>query len=127
MANIEKGKETKAARVIYWVTTLLFCFFMLSGGIMMLLGVEGNVKGIEDLGYPAYFCRILGAAKVLGVIAILWGRLPLMKEWAYAGFTFLMIGATATHFFQRDEVWRSLVTLGILLLVLISHRQWKKA
>jgi hypothetical protein len=121
----KKAQWIKTARIIYWVETLAFCFFMLSGGIMMLLGAEQNVKGIEALGYPAYLCRILGLAKVLGVVAVLWGRLPLMKEWAYAGFTFLLLGATASHVFHGDELWRILTPPVILLLVLMSHRQWK--
>jgi hypothetical protein len=121
----KKQKWLKTARVIYWVETLLFCAAMLSGGIMMLMGAEQNVKGIVDLGYPAYLCKILGTAKILGVAAVLWGGSRLLKEWAYAGFTFLLLGATASHIFHGDEMWRILVPPFLLLLVLMSHRQWK--
>lgn len=120
-----KANAIKTERVIYWVETLAFCTLMLSGGIMMLLGVEQNVKGAVDLGYPAYICQILGAAKILGVIAVLWGRIPVLKEWAYAGFTFLLLGATASHIFHGDELWRILTPAVILVIVLLSYRQWK--
>lgn len=126
MTKFETQKTGTKARMIYWIATLLFCFFMLSGGIMMLLGVEENVRGVEALGYPAYLCRILGLAKVLGVIAVLWGRSPLMKEWAYAGFTFLLLGATASHVFHGNEFWKILVPIVIWIFVLLSRRQWRR-
>jgi hypothetical protein len=46
------------------------------------------------LGYPIYFVPFIGVAKVLGVIAILIPGYPRIKEWAYAGLTFDLIGAT---------------------------------
>jgi hypothetical protein len=121
----KKVKWMKTAKVIYWTETLLFCFFMLSGGIMMLAGAEQNIKGIVDLGYPAYLCKILGIAKILGVTAILFGKPRILKEWAYAGFTFLLLGASASHIFHGDPLWRILMPLGLLILALLSRRQWK--
>ena len=121
----KKAKWIKTARVIYWTETLLFCLFMLSGGIMMLLGVEENVKGVVALGYPAYLCQILGVAKILGVAAILSGKNRVLKEWAYAGFTFLLLGAMASHIFHHDEFWRIAVPPVLLALALASRRQWK--
>src|SRR6185312_12152535 len=110
-----KAKWIKTARIIYWTETLLFCAAMLSGGIAMLFRVEANVKGIVDLGYPAYLCTILGIAKILGVAVILYGKPRLMKEWAYAGFTFLMLGAMASHIFHGDPLWRIMVPPALLL------------
>lgn len=120
----KKAKWIKTARVIYWAETLLFCFFMLSGGVLMLIGTDQNVKGVVDLGYPAYLCRILGTAKILGVAAILYGKPRIMKEWAYAGFTFLLLGASASHVFHGDPLWRILMPPGLLVLALLSRRQW---
>jgi hypothetical protein len=121
----QKAKWMKTARVIYWTETLLFCAAMLSGGIMMLIGAEENVKGVVALGYPAYLCQILGVFKILGVAAVLYGKNRTLKEWAYAGFTFLLLGAMASHIFHHDEVWRILVPPSLLILVLASRRQWK--
>lgn len=121
----QKAKWIKVARVIYWTETLAFCAMMLSGGIAMLIGVQQNVDGVVHLGYPAYLCQILGVAKILGVVAVLYGRNRTLKEWAYAGFTFLLIGATASHVLHGDEAWRIAVPPAILVLVLASRRQWK--
>ena len=45
------------------------------------------------LGYPAYFTPFIGVAKILGVIAILIPGFPRIKEWAYAGLAYDLIGA----------------------------------
>jgi len=39
---------------------------------------------MTHLGYPIYFMKILGTAKLVGVAAILYGRFSRLKEWAYA-------------------------------------------
>jgi len=49
-------------------------------------GPAGIVKIMIALGFPLYLMKILGVAKILGGIAILTGRLPRMKEWAYGRF-----------------------------------------
>jgi uncharacterized membrane protein YphA (DoxX/SURF4 family) len=53
------------------------------------------VQGMHDgLGYPLYFVPFIGVAKVLGSIAILVPGFNRIKEWAYAGLFFDLIGAT---------------------------------
>jgi uncharacterized membrane protein len=46
------------------------------------------------LHYPDYFAPFIGVAKILGSIALLVPGNRKLKEWAYAGFTFDLIGAT---------------------------------
>jgi hypothetical protein len=122
----KKAKWMKTAKVIYWTVTLLFVSAIGSGGVMMLIGNPANVKGITDLGYPAYLCTILGVAKILGSIAILFGgRFPTLKEWAYAGISFDLLGASASYAFTGGPVAHMVAPLVIWVLVLISHRQWK--
>ena len=86
----------------YWLTTGLFCLFLGSSGVMHSLRVEFITESMTALGYPAYFMSIIGAFKLLGVAALLAPRMPLWKEWAYAGFTFNLLGATASHLFSGD-------------------------
>ncbi len=60
-------------------------------------------------------CNI-GTFKLLGIAALLAPRMPLLKEWAYAGFTFNLIGATASHLYAGDSIshWvQPLVVLGV--------------
>ncbi len=122
-----RAKWMKTARRIYWAETGIVCLAMFSGGIMMLLRNPQNVQGITALGYPAYLCTILGVAKILGTLAILLGkRHRVLKEWAYAGFSFDLLGAAASYLLHGNEPWFHVAApLVLFVLVLASHRQWK--
>lgn len=88
---------TKRNKIIYWVATLWLSLGMVSTGIVQLLNIKEETAFIIKLGYPVYFLTILGASKLLGVVALLVPRFPLLKEWAYAGFIFTMLGALFSH------------------------------
>ncbi|MBH1722711.1 DoxX family protein [Stenotrophomonas maltophilia] len=66
---------------------------------------------------PLYLMKILGFAKILGGAAILYGKFPRLKEWAYAGFAFDYLGAAASHVFANDSVNAipPLVFFGIMM------------
>lgn len=85
----------KKTKILYWVFTGLFAFMMLGSAIPDVFSSEIAVKGMHhDLGYPLYFIPFIGVMKVLGVIAILIPDYSKIKEWAYAGLFFDLIGAT---------------------------------
>ena len=52
---------------------------------------------LDRLGFPAYFATILGVSKILALVALLLPRTPRLKEWAYAGLTFVYVGAALCH------------------------------
>jgi hypothetical protein len=86
------------ARIIaYWTATVLISLALLSGGIASVARADQNVRGMAELGYPAYLLLLLGAWKLLGALALLAPRLPLVKEWAYAGIAFDLSGAAFSH------------------------------
>ena len=100
----------------YWITTGLFCAVLGFSGFGHLTHLEAFVEIMTGLGYPQYFMTIIGTWMLLGVATLLAPRLPLLKEWAYAGFTFNLIGATASHVFAGDplgETIRPSVVLAI--------------
>lgn len=89
-------------KIIYWVATALLSFGMLGSGISQLLHLKEMNELITHIGYPLYFMYIIGVWKILGVIVILIPNFKLLKEWAYAGFFFLMTGALFSHLFMGD-------------------------
>ena len=97
---------------------------MLSTGIVQLLKLKGDGPGslgsMTHLGYPAYFVTILGISKILGVVALLIPKYPLLKEWAYAGFFFMMSGAIFTHIAAGNSVIEIFPSLLLLILIVIS-------
>jgi hypothetical protein len=102
----------KRKNIGYWITTSLLCFCLL-GGIGQLFQVKEVVAGFAPLGYPTYFISIIGFWKVLAIIAILVPKLPLVKEWAYAGIFFAMTGASASHIAVNDSAFHIIMPLLI--------------
>jgi hypothetical protein len=114
-----KDSATKAKTIGYWVTTGLVVFCM-TGGVFELLGLKPTLEGIMRLGYPPYIIPALGLGKVLAILAILWPGLPRLKEWAYAGIFFNMMGAFVSHAARNDAAWSLVVTLTIAAITLAS-------
>jgi hypothetical protein len=79
------------------------------------------VEAMTHLGYPLYFMTIIGLAKGLGVLAALLPARPLLKEWAYAGLCFNLIGATASHAFSGDDLSHTIRPAIVLALCVASY------
>lgn len=112
---------SKRNNIIYWLTTLWLALGMLSTGIVQLIKMEGEVANFTQLGYPLYLLTILGIWKVLGVIATLIPKYPLLKEWAYAGFFFTMSGAIISHLANGDAPD---TLFGPTLLLILTVLSW---
>jgi uncharacterized membrane protein YphA (DoxX/SURF4 family) len=104
----------------YWTATVVFCALMAYDAFAFLSGDPKMAAAMASLGYPPYFSTILGVAKALGVIALLVPGAPRTKEWAYAGFTFTLIGACFSHLAtgQRGEI---VMPAAALLILAISY------
>jgi hypothetical protein len=110
----------KGRAIAYWIVTILLSIAMFLGGIAQLTHAEANVKGMKGLGYPVYLLSLLGTLKIAGTLVLLLPRLPLLKEWAYAGFFFLLTGAIVSHIASGDEFIRWLGPLVFWILVPVS-------
>jgi len=84
----------KKTKIIYWIITSLFAFLMLGSAIPDIFSARVAVEGFKQMGMPAYLLPFLGVAKLLGVVAILIPGYSRIKEWAYAGLVFDLLGAT---------------------------------
>lgn len=109
---------SKRNKIIYWIATIWLSLGMASTGIVQLIRMEEEVAVFRHLGYPLYFLTLLAIWKFLGVIAVLVPRLPVLKEWAYAGFFFSMSGAVYSHIAAGDSIVE--IFPPILLLVLTA-------
>ena len=111
---------TKRNKIIYWIATIWLSLGMLSTAIVQLLQTEEEVKMMTGLGYPVYFLVIIGVWKILGVVAILIPKFPLLKEWAYAGFFIAMSGAIVSHLVNGDEAKELFGPALLLVLTMVS-------
>jgi hypothetical protein len=115
---VSVGAST-ARTLAYWLTTGVVAFCM-TGGIFELASANTTVEGITRLGYPAYIIPALGLGKVLAILTLLWPGLPRLKEWAYAGVFFNMLGALVSHAAHADAAWTIVVSVTIAALTLAS-------
>ena len=111
---------TKRNKIVYWIFTIWMSLVLVSSAIVQLLKVKDEVDTITKLGYPVYFMTIIGAWKILGVIAVLIPKRPLLKEWAYAGFFFTLSGAAISHIVSGDPFSKTVPSLFLLVLTVIS-------
>jgi hypothetical protein len=111
--------NARTKTIAYWAATgvLVFC---MTGGVFELLGAKTTMDGIMKLGYPSYIIPALGLGKILAILAILWPGLPRLKEWAYAGIFFNMVGAVVSHVANHDAAWSVAVTVVIAAITLAS-------
>ena len=115
-----QNKFQKRNKIIYWVFTLWMALGMVSTAIVQLMKNMDELANFTNLGYPSYLMTIIGVWKILGVIAILIPKFPLLKEWAYSGFFFVMSGAVISHIIVNDPISKTFPAVLLLILVVIS-------
>jgi uncharacterized membrane protein YphA (DoxX/SURF4 family) len=121
MTSVSSGVPSWGRTIAYWLTTAVMIFVMGSGGVADTMRIPAVTEGMSHLGYPVYFCVILGVWKVLAAVAFVIPRTPRLKEWAYAGTFFDLTGAAASHFALEDPL---LKVATPLIFVLIAVASW---
>jgi hypothetical protein len=109
------------------IAKLLFSLVMTGSALLFLSGGPKVVQSLGALGYPDYLAKILGLAKLLGVAA-LWLPVPkTVKEWAYAGFVFNLVGAIVSHLASAGPRSHALQPTLVLVLLLASYLLWHRS
>lgn len=89
-------------KIIYWAATLVMCGIFAYSASMYFTKTD-MVRGFfEHLGYPTYLVIPLAILKVLGIIAVLSRLVPILTEWAYAGFLLDAVLAFTAHYVAQD-------------------------
>jgi DoxX-like family len=83
----------KKINIFYWICTGMLIPAIGIGSIFGIVPNEDSLKVFAALGYPPYIVPFLSVAKLLGLIVIFIPKYPRLKEWAYAGIAFDIIGA----------------------------------
>jgi len=109
---------SKRNKIIYWIATIWLALGMLSTGLVQIFTPQSETGFTKDMTYPIYFIMLLGVWKILGVIAILVPKFALLKEWAYAGFFFVMTGAIYSHLATNNatEIFPALLLLALTII-----------
>jgi len=102
----------KNERLIYWVATAVMCLVYFFSASMYVFNHEWVVTSYTAIGFPTWLIYPSATYKILGIVAVLSKRSPLLTEWAYAGFFFNGALAVTAHVMVGDGAWpMSLIAL----------------
>jgi hypothetical protein len=88
--------------VAFWLATFVILFELISGSAWNLVTIDWIEAQSTHLGYPDYFAHVLGACRSGAAVAIAVPGFRMVKEWAYAGVSFLRAGAVVSHLALGD-------------------------
>lgn len=121
----------KSTKIIYWIFTILLVALMLLSAISSFKETAEGVTMLKHLGFSYGIIKLLSVAKILGVIAILVPGFPRLKEWAYAGFTFDLVGAIYSGLSAGDSITQWIpVILGLVFVFgsyIFYHKRLREA
>lgn len=118
--------KPKGIRIFYYTSIIIFSLLMIADGLGGLSQQKEGIEAMQLMGYPAYILLIVGVSKILGAIAILQNKFKTLKEWAFAGFTFNFLGASASWALSGNALMYVLFPLIALVLMFITYIAWKK-
>lgn len=111
----------KRINISYWILTGLLIPLLGIGSVMELLGNAKSVEVITSLGYPAYLSPFLGVTRILALLSIFVPKFQRLKEWAYAGLVFDVIGAIYSQIAVGNPFTYNLFPMLILGIILGSY------
>jgi len=109
----------KASALIYPISMGILVVMILLSTVLPF-----RTGAYSKLGFPDYLMYLLPIMKVSGLAVLLFGKSKVLKEWAYAGFVFLLILATFAHLMIGDNRWPAPAIT--LLALAVSYRYSKK-
>jgi len=99
----------KIKKIAYWIFTALVAWEMALGAYWDLFRIQYVRDVFTHLHLPFYFLIIMGIWKLPCAVVLLMPRVPRLKEWAYAGLTFDLIGATYSIIAVGKPDWMFMV------------------
>ncbi|PSR53446.1 DoxX family protein [Adhaeribacter arboris] len=118
--------KPKTVKILYWTVTGLFSLLLLMAGITEAIQPESGRQIMQHLGYPVHIMLVIGVGKILAVVALVQTRFRVIKEWAYAGITFNLIGAFVARAYAGDSIGLILSPLIFLSVMFLSYFLWKQ-
>jgi hypothetical protein len=115
-----RSPVVRTQSIVGGTATALLAVAMTLSGISFVIGPAPVVAGLRHLGYPDYVRTLLGVAKLLGVAALVLPSFPRLREWAYAGFSFVLTGAIVSHLASREPA-KVVPAVAVLSLLVTSY------
>ena len=119
--------KPRTIHLLYRTITFLFAALLLMAGITEATAHESGKEIMRHLGYPEHVLHVLGTGKILAAVALVQRRFPTLREWAYAGVTFNLVGACVARAAAGDSTGLILSPLLFLAVLFTSYFLGKKA
>lgn len=117
---------TKTIKILYWVLLGLFCLFHVFDAIGGLSMAQAGIDAMHAMGYPVYLMPFLAVLKLLGIAALLQNKFTRIKEWAFAGFSFTLIGASVSHMCTDHNPLFVVLPIVFLAILFVVYSCWRK-
>ncbi len=117
--------KMKATKIFYWILTAIVALMMAFSSYAYLTKPE-MTAAFHHLGFSDYFRIELAIAKLIGAVALLVPVPAKVKEWAYAGFTFVFVSAFIAHTVSGDPVANRVMPLVFLVILGGSYFLYRK-
>lgn len=110
--------------IIYRIVTGIFSIMLLAGAVTYFVRFEMTAEMFTSLGVPTEVIYPLAIAKILGIIAIWFINIPIIKNLAYLGFAIDLVSAIIAHLNAGDgEAYGPAIPL---VLLIISYWYYRK-
>lgn len=107
----------KSTNIIYWILTGMLALLMAFSGIANMMAGPPSIEVFDHIHFPHYMIQFLGLAKLLGAIVVIIPGFPRLKEWAYAGLSYDLLGAIYAAISVGDPIGKwAPITIGLLLI-----------
>lgn len=116
----------KQIKLFYWIATGLMALSLILLSLMAILMPQEVTKMFTHLGYTDKLLPLIISARLLAVITVLQPKFPKLKEWAYAGLVFELIGAIYSHIRAGDNAAEWSAAFFVLVFVGLSYYFYTK-
>ncbi|HTF27924.1 MAG TPA: DoxX family protein [Flavitalea sp.] len=116
----------KKINIYYWICTGILIPALGIGSVYGIISHPASLIQFTHLGYPGYLAPFLGVARILGLIAIFTPKYPRIREWAYAGLAFDVIGAIYSQIATGQPFMSLFFPLMDVLLLFGSYYLYHK-
>jgi hypothetical protein len=116
----------KRNKIIYLVATIMISLFMLFGASMYFVNYDLTAAKFQELGFPIFMVYPLAIAKLLGLVAIWSDKSEVLRDFAYAGYTFTFLMAAGAHLNANDGgAPAPLIALTLLMISYVFGRKMR--
>lgn len=124
--NDTKTSTMKKINIAYYIVTGMLTLGLGLGAVANLMSSQESLEVYRAIGMPDYLPPFLGLAKILGLIAIWIPGYPRIKEWAYAGLFYDLLGATYGGIVAGPEPMEASFIIILIGFVLASYFLYHK-